>query len=75
MKKKNIYQRFEHVQCKNQVVLLGISIFERPEQTVQSNHKADRPPYYFAVAACISSFILYFYNALDVSSPKMELIW
>ena len=34
-----------------------------------------RPPSYFAVAAWTSSFILYFYNALDVSSPKRELIW
>ena len=34
-----------------------------------------RPPSYFAVAAWTSSFILYFYNALDMSCPKMELIW
>ena len=63
------------MQSKIQVVTLGINIFEKLEQTVQSNHSADRvrkkrPPAYFAIAAWTSNFILYFYNALDVSSPK-----
>ena len=68
----------EHVQSKNQVVILGISIFEKWNRTVESNRLADRvrkkrPPSYLAVAAKTSSFILYFY-ALDMSSQKMELI-
>ena len=67
------------MQSKNQVVILGISVFEKPEQTVQSNRSADRvrkkrPPSYFAVATWTSNFILYFYNALDVSCPEMELV-
>ena len=68
------------MQSKNQVVILGISIFEKSEQTVESNCSADRVRKkrllsYFAVAAWTSNFILYFCNALDVFSPKMELIW
>ena len=72
------------MQSKSQVVILGVSIFEKNgtdlEQTVESNCSADRvrkmrPPSYFAFDAGSSKFILYFYNALDVSSPKMELIW
>ena len=67
------------MQSKNQVVILGISIFEKPKQTVESNRSADRvrkkrPPSYFAIAAWTSNFIVYFYNALDVFSLKMELI-
>ena len=70
----------EHVQSKNQVVILGISTFEKLEKTVESNRSADkvrkkRSPSYFAIAARTSKFILYAYNALDVSSSKMELIW
>ena len=68
------------MQSKNQVVMLEVSTFEKPEQTVESNDSADqvrkkRLPSYFAVAAWTSNFILNFYNALDVSSPKMKLIW
>ena len=67
------------MQSKNQVVILGISIFEKPKQTVESNRSADRvrkkrPPSYFAIAAWTSNFIVYFYNALDVFSLKMEFI-
>ena len=59
---------------------LDISIFEKSEKTIQSNHSADqvrkkRPPPYFAIVAWTLNFIIYFYNALDVSSPIMELIW
>ena len=32
----------EHAQSKNQVVILGISIFEKLEKTILSNHSADR---------------------------------
>ena len=57
------------MQSKNQVVILGISIFEKPEQTIQSNRSADRvrkkrPPSYFAVAALTSNLALYFYHAV-----------
>ena len=67
------------MQSKNQVVILGIGIFEKTLKTAESNHSADqarkkRPPSYFAIAAWTSNFILYFHNALDMSSPKMELI-
>ena len=67
------------MQSKNQVIIFGISIFEKPEQTVESNRSVDRvrekrPPSYFTVAAWTLNFILYFCNALDMSSPKMELI-
>ena len=30
------------MQSKNQVAILGINIFEKPEQTVKSNRSADR---------------------------------
>ena len=64
--------------CSPKIKLLyyvGISIFEKLEQTIQSNRSANRvrkkrPPSYFVVVAWTSSFILYFCNALDVSSPK-----
>ena len=67
------------MQSKNQVVILGISIFEKWNRPVESNRLADRvrnkrPPSCFAVAAWTSNFILHFYNALDMSSQKMELI-
>ena len=50
------------MQSKNQVVIFCISIFEKPEQTVQSNRSAElvrkkRPPSYLCVAAWTS--ILY----------------
>ena len=53
------------MQSKNQVVILGISIFEKWNRTIESKHSADRVrkkrlPSYFADAAWISSFILYF---------------
>ena len=65
------------MQSNNQIVILGISIIEKSKKTVESNHLADRVrkkrlSSYFAVATRTSNF--YFYNALDVSSPKMELI-
>ena len=71
---------FQHVPSKNQVVLLGISIFEKSEKTMESNRSADsirkkRQLSYLLFATWTSNFILYSYNALDVSSPKMELIW
>ena len=64
------------MQSKNQVVILGISIFDKPEQTVESNCLADhvrkkRLPSYFAVAAWTLNFIVYFYNALDMFSPRI----
>ena len=54
---------------KNQVVILGINIFEKPNKTVQSNRSADevrktRSPSHFVVAAWTSNFIVYFCNAL-----------
>ena len=64
---------FEHMQLKNQVLILK-------EKTVQVNSSAEQVREnglllsYFAVAAWTSSFILYFYNVLDVSSPIIELI-
>ena len=53
------------MQSKNQVVTLAISVFEKPEQTVQSNHSANalekkKLPSYFAGSAWTSKFILYF---------------
>ena len=68
-----------YINANNEAVILGISIFEKMEKTVQSNRsvyrvrKKDRHPI-FSVATWNSNFILYFYNALDVSSPKTELI-
>ena len=60
--------------------LLGISIFKNQKrllsQTIQPTELENMTlPSYIAVSAWISNFILYFYNALDVSNPKMELIW
>ena len=54
------------MQSKNQVVILGISIFEKPEQTIESNRLADQVrekklPSNFAVAAWTSIFILFFF--------------
>ena len=44
------------MQSKDQVVILGLSIFEKSKKTVQSNRSANkvtkkRPPSYFDVAA------------------------
>ena len=36
--------------------------------------KRDRHPTYFTVATWTTNLIVYFYNALDVFSSKMELI-
>ena len=52
------------MQSTNQVVILGVSIFEKLEQTVESNHSADRvrkkkPPSYFAVATWTSIQTIY----------------
>ena len=64
---------FEHMQLKHQVLILK-------EKTVQVNSSAEQVREnrlllsYFVVAAWTSSFILYFYNVLDVSSPIIELI-
>ena len=50
------------------------------KQTIESNRLADqvgkkkkRPPFYLAVAAWTTKFIFHYYNALDVSSPNMEI--
>ena len=69
------------MQYKNQVVILGISIFENPKQTVESNRSADRvkkkrppsyfaAPSYFAVAAWTSNFILYLQCSGHVQSKN-----
>ena len=68
------------MQSDNHVVIIGISIFEKWNRVVESKHSANRvrekrPPSYLAVAAWISSIVLYFYNALDMFIIKMELIW
>ena len=47
------------MQSKNKVIIFSISIFETPEQTVESNFSADRvrkkrPPSYFAIATWTS---------------------
>ena len=53
--KKFFLPQYKHMQSKNQVAILGVSIFEKPEQTIQLNLSADRvrkkrlPPSYFAL--------------------------
>ena len=67
------------MQSKNEVVILGESVFKNRKrslsQILADRVRKKRLPSYFAVAAWTSNFILHFYNALGVSSPKMELIW
>ena len=52
-------------------------IWSREAKLAMSNHSADQVrkkglPFYFAVGTWTSNFILHFYNALNVSSPKMD---
>ena len=49
----------------NQVVILGISIFEKLEQTVELNHSADRVRkrrLTLLLLPGLQNFIFYFYN-------------
>ena len=63
--------------AKEKVVESGCCL--RESQTVQSNRSTDHhgkkkgAPSYFAFA--VSTSKPYIYNALDVSSSKIELIW
>ena len=66
------------MQSKNEVVILGISNFEKWNRTVESNHLANQVrkkilPSYFVFAAWTPN--VEFYNALDMSCPKLELTW
>ena len=79
---KEIYSVINgHMQSKNDVIYwVHISMFEKWNSTFESNRSVDRVKketaiLHFAVTAWTSNFIVYFYNALDVFSPKMELIW
>ena len=61
------------MQSKNQVVILDISIFEKPEQTFESNCLADqvrkkRPPSYFGY--CQIDFK--FYSLLIQCSERVQ---
>ena len=58
---------------KRKSVKVGVA--KAKSQAIKSNCSADqvtkkRPPSYFDFATWTSDFILHFYNALDVSSPK-----
>ena len=78
-KKLTALLHFEHVQSKNQVVILGRSNFEKSEKIDKLNCSADRvnkrPPSYYAIAFWTPNLFLYRYNSLDMSSKKMEFIW
>ena len=68
--------RARAVQKSSRTFCFGI----KSEKTSESNRLADsarkkRLSSYFTVAATTSNFILHIYNALDVSSQKIELIW
>ena len=61
------------MQSKNQVIILGKSIFEKPEQTVESNRYADRvrkmrPTSYFTIEACTSKL----YSLLLLCSGRVR---
>ena len=78
-KKKKLRQHFEHVQSKNEVVILGISLFwkietDRPVELFGPTELEKRDAILLCCCHPDLSFILYFYNALNVSSPNMELI-
>ena len=82
-------QAQEQSDGKNKVLVFQQGMQQMLKQAMTCNYEGDalllakvakivikkRPPSYFAVAAWTSNFILYFYNALDMSSPKLELIW
>ena len=65
------------MQPKNQVIVFGKVIFEKPELSlnVRPTELKKETAILLAVAAWTSNLIVYFYNALDVLSPKMEFIW
>ena len=54
------------MQSKNQVLILSISIFEKPEQTIDSNCSADRVNIFYKLEKMSSLLHLQqFYNVLQ----------
>ena len=69
---------FERMQSKNQVLILGISIFEKTEQTIECNCSADRVIDFYKSEKtsgllriqCFTS--VQFYNALSILSKNED---
>ena len=66
------------MQSKNQAVILGISIFEKTEQTIQSSRSADRvrkkrPPSYLAMAPGLQTLFFTFTKLWTCSVQKWSL--
>ena len=47
------------MQSQNQVIILGISIFEKPEETIQLNHSAGKKDHHPTFCCCFPDFKLY----------------
>ena len=66
------------MQSKNEVLILGISIFEKPEQTIECNCSADRVMDFYKLEKtsgllriqCFTS--VQFYNALSILSKNED---
>ena len=73
-----LLQCFGHIQSKNEVTLLEVSIFQKSAKTevktFQPTEIEKRPFLYLVLAAKASNFYHGFYNTLDIFSPKIKML-